>query len=475
MASDKRDFSDFKNFPGSISQTGTTKGWYVFPTIKSLDSMGRVRTWCIYVRLITSKNGKAPPRRKINWDTAEDTVVPLKNLHFGNINKDIPRHTIAQMWTVNGIEGDYKTTISIPTYITEGKNVKKKNETTVFTQALISARSKYLKKKQATAIGTHKSRFFPVAVHKYDTKSRDTNNHIVYPVAVQRKFDGGRAVAYWDNAKNTPVLYTRKLKDLTGNEDILNALRPIFLKIAKKYPGVYLDGEIYKHGLSLQQISGIMRRDSDSKTSEKEKKDKVKVEKLQFHVFDLFFPKGSNAMKEMPFLERKIILDDIFKISQPNPLIKKAKTYIANNPEQETILYERFLQEKYEGSIVKNLHAPYEFSPNREIRTYQMRKRKPRYSDEYEVVGFGDGTQGKDKGAIIWIMKTKGSPSHPSKQFSSTPVGMDYKERYSLFKEMTVNVFNKKYKGKMMTIEYDDISEDGVPLRAKSKGIRLFD
>lgn len=494
MASDKRDFSDFNNFPGEIIRFGAYKGWYKFPELRSLDSMDRTRTWKIYVRLITTKDGKAPARRKINWDTDVDTVVPIQKIHFDNLKKDIPKNTIAQMWTVNGIESDekmpnaniYKAMRSIPTYVIKGKNLGKKNETTVFTQALISARSKYLKKKQATAIDVSKDRFFPVAVHKYDKSPKDENKHIKYPVVVQRKLDGGRAVAYWNSGKKKTQLYTRKLKDLDGNEKIVNALTTVFAKINKKYPGAYLDGEIYKHGLTLQEISGIMRREVDSKTGKKEKEkaleNDVKLPELEYHIFDVFFPKGSKEMKEMPLIERKIILDDIFKIVKPNKLIKKVKTFIAKNKEEETALYERFLEEKYEGSIVKNLNSLYEFSPTREVRSYQMRKRKPRYSAEYEVIGYTEGDQGKDKGAIIWILKTKGCPNPQkgaprcqSKQFTSTPVGMDYEERYKLFKEMTPAKFNKNYKGKMMTVEYDDISKDGVPLRAKTKGIRLLD
>ena len=54
-------------------------------------------------------------------------------------------------------------------------------------------------------------------------------------------------------------------------------------------------------------------------------------------------------------------------------------------------------------------------------------------------------------------------------------MGIDYKERYKLFKKMTPEYFAKNYNGKKMTVEYDDISEDGVPLRAKAKCVRILD
>jgi ATP-dependent DNA ligase len=175
------------------------------------------------------------------------------------------------------------------------------------------------------------------------------------------------------------------------------------------------------------------------------------------------------------------VLDDIFNIAKKKGIrithIIKVETYIANTFEEETVLYEQFLTEKYEGSIVRNLDSPYEFGVNKEIRTYQIRKRKPRYSSEYEIVGYTEGVQGKDKGAIIWILKTPGDKTKKIEpmEFTSTPVGMDYDERYSLFKNMTIAIFEKKWKGKLMTIEYDDISGYGVPLRAKAKGVRCLD
>jgi ATP-dependent DNA ligase len=186
-------------------------------------------------------------------------------------------------------------------------------------------------------------------------------------------------------------------------------------------------------------------------------------------------------MGEIPYLERKIILDDIFNIAKKAKLnlkfIVKVKTHFSNSFEEETKLYEQFLEEKYEGSIVRNLDAPYEFGVNKEVRTYQIRKRKPRYSAEYEIVGYTEGAQGKDKGAIIWILKTATCVKKKikSQQFTSTPVGINYEERYKLFKKMTPAHFAKNYKGKQMTVEYDDISEDGVPLRAKAKCVKYLD
>jgi len=388
---------------------------YKSPEILTVDARGRTRVWYIVVRLIDGDN---IPKVSVNWDdifTETDT-----------------KNSIAQTWTVHGLVDGNKTK-SIPTYTRTGKNIGRKNETSVFEQAVSEAKSKYNKKNNVV-----KNRYYPMAVHKYDATPRDESKRIRYPVAVQRKLDGGRMIAYFD-AK--VILYSRKLKDVK-NTLIERDLKSLFVK----YPGIYLDGEVYKHGMSLQNISGAMR---------KEKKEL----KLEYHIFDVFFPD-----KQLPYIERKQILDEI--LPESVGLIKKVQTYIADTKEEETKLYQQFLDEKYEGSIVRNLDAFYEHAIDREKRTYQARKRKPRSSDEFKITGFTQGTKGKDVGAIVWILET--SDGHP---FTAVPVDMTYEERYQLFNEMSIK---NTYKNKMMTVEYDDISENGVPLRAKAKCIRLI-
>lgn len=474
MASDKRDFSDFHKFPGKISD-----GWYVFPALYSLDSMGRRRVWYINIRLIATPGGSRPARRKIDWDYTQDTVVPIKTNMLDGKKDSIPKNVIAQIWTIQGIDPKltvghtYKPTKSIPTYILKGKNINHTNETTVLTQALILARSKYLKKKGAATDDS--ARVYPVAVHKYDIIPKDTSRRLVYPIAVQRKLDGGRVVAYED-CRGKIVLYSRKLKDVPGHKHIEDALTKIYKFIDEKIPGAYLDGELYKHGLSLQVISGLMRREKDSKTDAKEaKNNKDPKTLLEYHVFDIFFPMSSEGLRAMPYIERMVILEQLFKhIGEVDSSllthVRKVQTVVANTAEEEEMLYKKFLTEGYEGSIVRNLHAPYEFGEHKEIRTYQMRKRKQRHSSEFIVVGYTQGTQGKDIGAIIWVLQTD-----KKIKFTATPVNANYEERYKAFREMTSEKFNKRYKGHLMTVEYDDVSDDGVPLRAKTKGIRTID
>jgi ATP-dependent DNA ligase len=270
-------------------------------------------------------------------------------------------------------------------------------------------------------------------------------------------------------------MYSRKLKDIPGVRHVYDALKTLFIKINTTYPGVYLDGELYKNGHSLQEISGYLRRDADSKTTKRQSSNGEKQLKLEFHIFDVFFPVTTTKMAQLDFSDRELIRMDIMSKTRSKYLVS-VETFIADTQADDEKLYRQFLSENYEGSIVKNVGGVYEFSATRERRTYNSRKRKPRHSAEYKVVGYEQGKKGKDKGAIIWRLITKGSKNNPPVEFTSAPVGMNYEQRYAMFKlfEGNNSEFTDNWEGKMMTVEYDDISDDGVPLRAKAKCLRVF-
>ncbi len=94
---------------------------------------------------------------------------------------------------------------------------------------------------------------------------------------------------------------------------------------------------------------------------------------------------------------------------------------------------------------------------------------KPKFTDEYEVVGYAEGSKGKDKGAILWVCQTQDGD-----QFHVTPKDMTYAERYDLFHDAVDN-FEEKYLGRMLTVEYEDLSKDGIPLRAKALTFRDYE
>lgn len=467
MSSDKRQFDDFDKFQGHIDPTDKA---YKFPTLYHTDSNDNDRSWSICMRLIKCDK---KPKHKLDWDVLLDDTVPVKKVYLRD--KPLPEGTITQMWVETGVIGG-KSTRHEPTYPTI-KNEGKSNERHSLKQALVEARSKYLKKiengfTKKKPQKTEKSKkkqtakirgaYFPMLVRKYE----DEKKHIVYPVYVQPKLDGARMLVYLTKSpKANPTykdveLYTRQKKPYVGYDKIRKGLLPVLIGMYDIIHdnSIYIDGELYKHGLDLQTISGAVRNP---------KRDTIdKYKGIKYHVFDVFNP----ACPDIPFKKRLEVLDDLFDVIDCDEVVRVPTEKAINDIEEEA-LYQTFLRNKYEGSIVRNatsLYLTHATKNSTKIRSKFVLKRKMKFTDEYEVIGFTDGKKGRDVGAILWICQTV-----DGKQFNTTPKNITYAERYKLFKEAsTKKGFEKKYKGRMMTVEYEDLSKDKIPLRAKAVGFR---
>jgi hypothetical protein len=475
MASDKRDFKDFAKFPGSL-----IAGIYTFPPLYHDDSMDRQREWKAFVRLVNNKNIKPG----IDWDINSQKTKAIINANY-TTNVPIAKGWYAQFWVESGIANG-KITRHEATY-TLPKNEGKANERNVIQQALILGRSKWLKRKQEGGREKGESRiqkkykdkrrYFPMLLHKYENESK----HIVFPALGQPKLDGIRATinlclslncSKKQIAKatiNNVDIYSRTQKDLPGfdmhRKELLELLKNCW---SADKGSLYLDGEFYKHGLRLQEISGAV-------TDEKKNTDKTKA--TEFHIFDAWYP--NEELTSRPFVERFRFLrskfNHVFAKSKPKWL-KLIETKKIKSSDDVDSTYQQFLSLKYEGLIIRNAAGPYLYHPTRQsnaLRSREVLKIKQRHSAEYEIVDFTQGTKGRDKGALLWVCKVANG-----KTFVATPKNTTYVKRYKLFADLEKQnnlLFKNKYLGKMMTIEYEDLSKLKVPLRAKALIVRDYE
>jgi ATP-dependent DNA ligase len=464
MKIDKRNFTDFddkKAFPGHIDDC--TKEYH-FPSLYSKDSKDNVREWKIKIRIVKGN----PKKYDIDWDVLLDNTVPVKENYLSGTG--IPDGSSVQVWVETGVITG-KSTRHPPSY-PKIKNEGKSNERNILEQGLVEARTLYLKKvdngfslkKSFKNIIKKHMKYFPMLVRKY----QDEKKHLCYPLYIQPKLDGARCIAYLDiSPDDNPtienvIMYTRQKKDYIGFDEIKKELLTPLIDMYdyKNNESVYIDGELYKHGLDLQTISGAVRNPKRSEIK--------KYQGIQFWVFDIFYPSDLS----LPFKERMEYLDDLFELidNKKSTNIIQVNTDKIENETELDKLYKQYLSKKYEGIILRNSDSLYLTHPtknNMSIRSKYVLKRKMTYSDEFEVVDFTQGVKGRDKGAIMWILKTHNT----DKIFHATPKNTNYSERYKVFKDATNN-FSKKYKGRLMTIEYEDLSKDKVPLRAKSVGFR---
>lgn len=466
MSSEKREFTDFANFPGEIQKSGI----YEFPTLYHNSATGKVRQWTIFVRLIKSAsklNSKEP-----NWNLLSEDQVPIKQQYLED-DAELPSGILSQVWTESGFI-NMKITRSAASY-PEIKNKGKKNERNVLHQALVQARGDYLKKLRAGGkpdIPNHNTKvtkkYFPMLARNY----KDLGSKLVYPVYVQPKLDGLRCLIYLDKnpaehkdhsdiTEQDVILYTRDKLEFPINHTT-KLLKSSLLQTLidnydeKKGGSIYLDGELYKHGVSLQKINSMMRKEDLTHSTKNF---------IEYNLFDLFYPDIDQTFEERNVLLQKIhstLDNDAKKIVQLVP------TELAKSRDVEDSLFAKNLKSGYEGSIIRDKDGIYAKGSIKSstIRSKALLKRKPVFDEEFEVVGFTQGTKGKDVGALIWICSTKNDI-----EFNVVP-NMTYEERYALYKEC-LKKFDTKYKNRMLTVEFRGLSDDKVPQHAKAIGFRI--
>jgi ATP-dependent DNA ligase len=301
------------------------------------------------------------------------------------------------------------------------------------------------------------ARVYPMLARQWDAEDH------VYPTIVQPKLDGMRAMVFLQRAppatSGDVVIYSRLLKDINGFEHLRRELLPSLIAMydVKNDESLYIDGEFYEHGKRLQEITGTVRNIERNRLERG----------IKLHVFDAFYPGRLAA----PYSERLKLVEDLFRRLGRPETVEMVPVVVAHDEKEADREYERLRALKYEGAMYKAPGAPYLGSTtgtSTALRSHDVLKRKPEFTDEFETVGFKEGSRGKDRGAIIWTCRTKAGML-----FDATPKNSSYEERSKLYTAAKASF--EPYLGRMITVEYQDLSKDGVPLRAKALGFRDYE
>lgn len=332
-----------------------------------------------------------------------------------------------------------KNTISAKTSI-HGKNIGRKNQTTNLQQAIkdcISMINKKIKAGYSTDLNTENiDSIFPMALNTYENHKEK----IKYPIFIQPKLDGVRMTATILENDRVDIL-SRRLHKIQGFDTIKHQLKSLIIELKKTYGSKFkfIDGELYKHGIHLQDISGIVRGNVDE--------DK---ETLEYYIFDI-------CVEGVLFEERYSKTTDIFNNLESKDKLVLVDTKLCDSEINGDHLFEYFLKEKYEGIVYKPLNEVYEFSTSREKRSLKYLKRKKQHDEEFEICDFSDGN-GKFKGMVIFTLKTS-----EGVEFQCVPMGnSDFRKK--IYKECLEDF--SKYKGKMAKVKFDDWSKSKIPTRA---------
>lgn len=265
-----------------------------------------------------------------------------------------------------------------------------------------------------------------------------------FPGFVQPKLDGHRCLASI-TSDGSIKLESRTGKEIENLEHIKKTLQEIYEQ--NGLPSTfYFDGELYTMDIPFQELSGLLRKKTMTKT------EKTASQQIRYFIYDCI----DLTLPDLTNQDRHSILAQIITpaISSETPLTLVA-TEIVHTPEEVDAALKRYLAEGFEGLMYRNMDAPYKIDG----RSSDLLKYKLFKDAEFRIVGFKEG-KGTNKGAVIWQVVTDAGVV-----VDVVPNGT-IADRRKLFKQAA------SYIGKMLTVEFFDYTEDGSLRFPKGKAIR---
>lgn len=311
----------------------------------------------------------------------------------------------------------YKDTICKP------KNVGKSNETTSEEQALLEAESKINKqidkcyrwtKEEAKEVG----QLLPMLAQNF----LQNEHRIKFPCYVSTKLDGVRCIAsvHLVDKEYTVKLTSRGGKDYECPDHIKRDLVELYIKTnIDKF-----DGELYIHGMPLQNIISCVKKHNQDTIS------------LEFHIFDIpvegikWEQRFSNMLKK--------VQDSCKRLGS----IQVVDNILVNDKESASFLLDTFIKKGYEGLILRNIDGLYTFNN----RSPDLQKWKLMKDAEALVLSVSEDKNGE--GVLSCEMPN-------SKKIFKCKMKGTHEER------LVDN--QKELIGKWITYSYQTLTEEGLP------------
>jgi ATP-dependent DNA ligase len=332
--------------------------------------------------------------------------------------------------------------------IKEGKNAGQSNATSAAQQAEREAKSSWTKKKKKGYVDSIEAAeagevdddvitggILPMLAHKYSVNGVLTKDakKIKFPAFGQPKMDGIRCIAIKENGVCT--LWTRTRKPIKSVPHIIKAIEAIPVS------NMILDGELYNHDYrqDFDTIIELVRPDEPVEGHEV----------VQLWLYD--------TVTDQPFRLRTKWLKDTVA---PNDTLVLVDTYEIKSAADVEAFKIRMLERGFEGSMLRNADAPYD---NKVTRSYNLQKCKDMTDDEFPIVDFEEGN-GRLQGHVgsFWCVTKEGG------RFKAKPKGKTSKLR-DYFKDHSL------WKGKLLTVQYQNFTPDGLPRFPVGKGIRDYE
>jgi DNA ligase-1 len=270
--------------------------------------------------------------------------------------------------------------------------------------------------------------FKPMLAHDYN----DYKDKITFPVYSQPKLDGVRCIVRVDG------MWSRNGKPIISAPHIFESLKPLF----EQNPDLILDGELYadKGVADFNTIISCVR-----KTKPTQEDLETSARFIQYHIYDIPSVEGNFGIRE----------DELMEMELPKCCVK-VFSIICINEDVVKHYYNRYMEQGYEGQMIR-LNTSYENK-----RSKSLLKHKSFVDAEFEIRGVEEG-KGNLSGKVGRLnFEINGKP------FDAAVNGdWEYIEKLWHSREGLV--------GKIATVKYFELTEDGIPRFPKVIAIRDFE
>lgn len=266
---------------------------------------------------------------------------------------------------------------------------------------------------------------------------------------ISRKLDGVKALFYYKDGEIRTSSrggehYDYSTIHLRNDERLL--------KFFKSNPTIILDGELFKRGKTLQQISGAARLEKNA----------YDCDWLEYWIYDCYMLDQPDmlAIDRYNFLLTGLCKESnipIYKSTEDDEEEWPIKVLIHKSVEgwpSMILEHDKYVNEGFEGACITDPEKPYKPGS----RGNQLIKIKKYKSEDFKVIGYKLGLRGSEDMTFTCELSD-------GRTFEAMPVG----DRAT--KAEYVENFDTKYKGHKAECTFFNYSDDGIPTQPK---LRIF-
>lgn len=314
--------------------------------------------------------------------------------------------------------------------VTAGKNEGKKNATTTEDQALSEMGSAWELKCSKGYVDNMDHIDRPVIRPMLANKWPERKKYIKFPAIAQRKYDGVRCDVSFDDRAGRASALSR-----LGNAfPHLDHIRTEMNNVLRSHPEAHGDGELYSEDLDFNTLVGLVKR------HELTPEDQQLMLLVKYRVYDSIVLDDAN----MGFQDRWNLMDTLVRNAGTRH-VTMVENFIVNSEEEIYSLHAQFVGEGYEGIIIRNIDGKYAINH----RSNDLLKYKHFETDEFKIVGFEEAV-GNDVGTVVWECAA-GDKKFTCRMKATRAV------RRQMLEEAP------SYVGKKLTVNYQNLSPEGVP------------